>query len=338
MGSAPLEGTAVNNSMYAALLLAVAAFSADAAPRATVLIIVGGQGTEEYGQQFREWAARWQAAAERGQAECVTIGLDPTSEKSDRDLLQDRIAAEAQSSRQPLWLVLIGHGTFDGKTARFNLRGPDFTPEDLAQWLAKADRPMAVVNCASSSAPFLGTISGKDRVVISATKSGFEYNFARFGDDLSAAIADPRADLDKDDQTSLLEAFLQASAGVKEFYTADGRLQTEHALLDDNGDGLGTPADWFKGVQAVKMAKDGATPDGIFAQQLCLVPSQQEQRLSAEVRARRDELERELATLRTQKGELSEEEYLRLLEPILVQIARLYESEPADSAGEKSAP
>jgi hypothetical protein len=158
-------------------------------------------------------------------------------------------------------------------------------------------------------------------------------HFARFGDYLSAAIADPAADLDKDDQTSLLEAFLRASSRVKEFYAQEGRLETEHPLIDDNGDRLGTPPDWFKGVRAVKAAKDGATIDGTFAGQLCLVPSQREELLSEEVRTQRNELENELAELRQRKADLSEDEYLAQLEPILVQIARLYEGESV-KAGE----
>jgi hypothetical protein len=138
-------------------------------------------------------------------------------------------------------------------------------------------------------------------------------------------LFDPRADIDKDDQTSLLEAYLLASAGVREFYAREGRLATEHALLDDNGDRLGTPADWFQGTRAVKTAKDGAPPDGLRAGQLQLVRSQGEERLSAAVRARRDELEQELARLRRRKAELTEEQYLNLVEPVLVEIARLYE-------------
>lgn len=319
------------------LLITLAVLAADAEPRTTVVVVVGAEGSEEYGEQFRQWAERWQSAAERGQAQCVTIGLDEPGEKPDRDLLQATLAGQAKSSSAPLWLVLIGHGTFDGKTARFNLRGPDVSPAELAPWLSAVQRPLAIIDCTSSSAPFLSALSGENRVVIAATRSGHEYNFARFGDYFSAAIADPRADLDKDDQTSLLEAFLLASAGVKEFYAQDRRLETEHALLDDNGDALGTPADWFQGVRAVKMAKDGAAPDGIRASQWCLVPSQREQELSAEARARRDELEGELARLRQRKGRLSDEEYLRLLEPVLVEIARLYAAEPAGKA-EAAAP
>jgi hypothetical protein len=182
------------------------------------------------------------------------------------------------------------------------------------------------LDCTSSSGPFLNDLSGTNRVVVTATRSGFEYNFARLGDHLSAAIADPAADLDKDEQVSLLEAFLRAAAGVKEFYASEARLATEHALLDDNGDKLGTPADWFQGLRATKTAKDGAAPDGTRAGQFVLVRSQREERLPSEIRARRDALERDLAALRLRKGTVSEDEYLASIEPLLIELAKLYES------------
>ena len=49
-------------------------------------------------------------------------------------------------------------------------------------------------------------------------------------------MAGQKADLDKDDQVSLLEAFLTASVRTAEFYEETSRLATEHALIDDNGD------------------------------------------------------------------------------------------------------
>jgi hypothetical protein len=122
-----------------------------------------------------------------------------------------------------------------------------------------------------------------------------------------------------------LEAFLLASAGVKEFYNSEGRLMTEHAILDDNSDRLGTPPDWFQGIRAVKSAKNGAV-DGLRANQLHLVRSSSEQKLSAEIRMQRDRLEHELAQLRLKKAQHSEEEYLKLIEPVLVELAELYES------------
>jgi hypothetical protein len=284
-----------------------------------LLIVVGAEGTPEYGQQFRQWAERWQAAAKQGNVDATIIGLDDAG-ASDREQLQQRINADAKS---PLWLVLIGHGTFDGKTAKFNLRGDDLTSGELRDWLKAIERPMAVINCTSCSGAFLSEISGKDRVVITATKSGHEYNFARFGQYLSTAIVDPKADLDKDDQTSLLEAYLVASAEVREFYARESRLATEHALLDDNGDCLGTPAEWFNGLRPTKAAKDGAALDGALARSFVLVRSAREEQLPEDVRARRDDLERQLAELRSRKSQLDEAAYFAELETILVELAKL---------------
>jgi hypothetical protein len=295
-------------------------------PKPSVLVVVGAAGTEEYGEMFRTWAERWQAAAERGHAEFAAIGLAPAGEQPDLELLAAKLAEFAKIPDQPLWLVLIGHGTFDGKTARFNLRGPDVSAAELAKLVEPLERPLAIINCTSASGPFLAELSGAGRVVVAATRSGHEVNFARLGDYLSSAIADPRADLDKDDQTSLLEAYLLAASGLAEFYAREARLATEHALLDDTGDKLGTPPDWFRGVRAVKTAKDGAAPDGVRAAQWVLVPSGREEELSAASRTRRDELERDLAALRDRKSDLPEDEYLVLVEPLLVELARLYEA------------
>jgi hypothetical protein len=181
------------------------------------------------------------------------------------------------------------------------------------------------VDCAAASGPFLKALSGPRRVVITATRSGGEENFAHFGEFLAGAVADPAADLDKDGQTSLLEAFLAAGRRTAEFYEKEGRLATEHALLDDNGDGLGTQADWFRGIRAVKKAADGAALDGLRAHQFHLVRNEAEQKLPPAVRARRDELEMAVAKLRDTKSTMSEDDYYAKLEPLLLEIARLYE-------------
>lgn len=311
------------------LLVLALLWATDAEPseRPTVLVVVGASGTEEYGKQFRAWAERWQQAAARGGAVCTCLGLDDQSEESidDRDALSRRLADERQQRQSPFWLVLIGHGTFDGKTARFNLRGPDVSAAELREWLAGIERPLAIIDCASASGPFINELSAPGRVVLTAAKSGFEHNFARFGDYLSAAIADPAADLDKDDQTSLLEAFLMAASGVREFYESDGRLATEHALLDDNGDRLGTPAEWFRGLRASKAAKDGAELDGFLAGRFQLVPSSAEQGLSGEKRRRCGELEVAIAKLRGRKNDLAEDDYYDQLEKLVVELANMYD-------------
>jgi len=233
---------------------------------------------------------------------------------------------EPKEGSSELYLVLIGHGTFDGKEARFNLRGPDVSATDLATWLQPFRRPLALIDTSSSSAPFLNKLSATNRVIITATRSGNEQNITRFGQYFAEAITSPDADLDKDGQVSLLEAFLIASRRTSEFYKVEGRIATEHALIDDNGDGLGTQADWFRGLRAVKAPKEKAAVDGALAQQFHLLHSEAENRLTEEQRKKRDELEHEVFRHREKKGKVPEDQYYRDLEKMLLDLARLYET------------
>jgi hypothetical protein len=226
-------------------------------------------------------------------------------------------------------VILLGHGTFDGKEARFNLRGLDFTATEFAEWLKPIARPTADIDASSSSGPFLSKLAATNRIVITATRSGHEANYTRLGQYLSEAIASLEADLDKDGQTSLLEAYLRAARNVGEFYKSEGRLATEHALLDDNGDGLGTPPDWFRGVRATKAAKNGAPLDGFRAHQFHLLRNDEDKKLSPELRARRDAIELEIAAMRDVKKGMSEDEYYTKLEPLLLELARLYQKASA---------
>ena len=296
---------------------------AQTADKPVLIVVVGAAGEEEYGSNFVHSSELWVQAGKSGGADVTVIGTDPTNATTDFDRLKQTLAAEPKESVEALWLVLLGHGTFDGKVAKFNLRGPDISAEDLAAWLQPFKRPLAVIDCSSSSAPFLPKLSATGRVIITATRSGYEQNYARFGENISEAIVDPASDLDKDGQVSLLEAYLVASRRVAEFYKSQGRLMTEHALLDDNGDGLGTPADWFQGIRAVKRARNGAALDGTRANQFVLVRSAQEQKIPPALRARRDELELAVEKLRDQKATLAEDEYYRQLEPIMVELAKI---------------
>ena len=311
-------------AFYAGSLPSVGAADEDH-QRPTVVVVVGAAGAPEYAAQFAKWAGLWEQACSKGDARFAAIGLDKAGASHDRIRLQETLAGESKQTTAALWLILIGHGTFDGRTAKFNLRGPDISADDLAEWLKPVRRPVAVINTASSSAPFLSELSAPERVVITATKSGFEQNYARFGQYLADAIAEPQADLDKDGQTSLLEAFLIASRRVDEFYSAAGRLTTEHALLDDNGDGLGTRADWFRGIRPVQEAEDGASLDGYRAHQFHLVRGEADKKMTPSLRAQRDRLELEVMKLRDTKETFSEDEYFSKLEALLFDIARIYE-------------
>lgn len=320
------------------LMFGAAASSADRSQqddrqRPTMIVVAGAPGTEQYGADFTEWAGLWEKACSKADVKFSAIGLEEVKGSDDRARLRELLALEPEQTAAALWLVLIGHGTFDGRTARFNLRGPDLSADDLAEWLKPFSRPVVFINTASSSAPFLSKLSAQGRVVITATKSGYEQNYARFGQYLAGAIAEPQADLDKDGQTSLLEAFLTASHRVDEFYSAGGRLVTEHALLDDNGDGLGTRADWFRGIRPVRKAEEGASLDGYRAHQFYLIYSEAENKMPPQLRAKRDRLELDVIKLRDGKENLSENEYFLRLEKLLYDIAQIYEQ--ADKAEER---
>jgi hypothetical protein len=294
--------------------------------RPFVIIAVSAPGDETYGEAFARWAKQWSQAAKSGDARQQVIGLGESKEGALADL-RKALDEEQKDGASALWIALIGHGTFDGKEPKFNLAGDDLKASDLAAWLAPFQRPIVVICGFSTSGAWLKPLSGRDRVIITATKSGAEVNYSRFAGYFATAIADPAADLDKDGQTSVLEAWLSASKQVEDYYKAEGRLATEHSLLEDNGDGLGTPPTWFSGIRAVKKPKGNNQPDGARAHQLSLIPSNDERELAPELRQERDNLELELARLREQKSALPEDEYFAKLEEVLVRIARIYQGE-----------
>lgn len=293
-----------------------------------VIVVVGAAGAEEYGNQFKTWAAQWKSAIERSgdgsDIELTTIGLDENESPSDAEHLKQEISNTPKSVSE-LWIVLIGHGTDDRKRSKFNLRGSDVTANELNEWLDPLTCRLVVINCSSASGAFINKLKSPNRIVITATKSGAQHNYARFGGYLAEAIGDETLDLDKDQQTSLLEAFIAASARTQEFYVEETRLASELAMIDDNGDGLGTPADWFEGTRVVRKSKNGE-PDGVASNQVFLIRRGIEAQLSPESRQARDQLEVKLEKLRMLKATMETDAYYRAMEPILFELAKIYDS------------
>ncbi len=290
------------------LLLILLATTLHAAPRALdVVIVVGAPGTEEYGKKFTAQVEAWTTA-------CARAGIAPEiyrGEKTTAELEQRLSRSKPEPS---LWLVLIGHGTFDGREAKFSAEGPDFDVKQLSDWLKPLKQEVAIIHTASASGGFLKTLSGKARIVITSTKSPDEVFYARFGEHFAEAIGGlAEADLDQDKQVSLLEAFRHASKAAATFYENEGRLATEHALIDDNGDGVGTRYETI----------DGAA-DGERAAQMVLVLSEDEQKLTETQRSARDGLERELKSLKEQRTKLKDDEYYTKLEALMRKLGEVY--------------
>ncbi len=295
--------------------------------RATVLLVRGASGEPEYGTNFQTQSDAWQTTASTAGAELLMLGGGSpggTREEADHSRLEKILTDMPKEGPAPLWIVLIGHGTWDGKEARFNLEGPDLSGSELAAWLRPVKRPLTLINTSSSSGPFISLLAGPGRTVITATRSGSERNYARYGDYLAQALTDPAADYDQDGSVSVLEWFLRASSLTVAFYQADGRLLTEHALIDDNGDGKATPADWFRGLRATSKAKDGTPVDGSTAQRIFLKPDTAAQQMTPVQLALRDDLEAKVNSLRQTKSSLPEADYYHQLEDLLRQLAELY--------------
>jgi hypothetical protein len=334
MGVSPLERNAVRpNTILSSIIFfclvtticSAAGHVPETAQQQSVIIVAGAGGTAEYSTLFAQWARQLQQACQKGNNQSVVIGIDEVKDTNDIDIFKKKLSEQRTDGQSPLWIVLLGHGTYDGRTAKFNLRGPDFTADELAVLLKPFTRPVVVIDAFSSSAPFLKKLSAPGRVIVSATKSAFELNYSRFGQYFASALSDPQADLDKDGQMSVLEAFLFASRNLAEFYTTSGRLATEHPLLDDNGDGLGTQPDWYKGVQPIEQSVSNPVAlDGYRAQQINLVQSDFEKKIPIELRTQRDKLELEMMQLRQNKSKLPENEYFSRLEKLLYEIALIY--------------
>ena len=316
------------------LLVALAVLATTLSPAAAraqnthILLISGLGGDPEYTGVFHGWLSRFADAATEKYGvppERITyLGekteLDPTRIRARSTAENIRAAfaeiAAAMAPADDLVVLLAGHGTFRNETARFNIPGPDLTPADMSALLAGiGDRRVTFVNTASASGPFVEALSGPNRTIVTATQSGRERNLTRFGLHFVDAFADDGADADKDSRISMLEAFRYALREVEREYEGGNLLMTEHAVLDDNGDGEGSR-------EPDELEGDGALARTVF---LASVGGGAEgAEVAPELRALYDEkaaIEARIADLRRVKRQMSLERYESELEELLVELA-----------------
>jgi hypothetical protein len=299
-----------------ATLLYLTGVAAAAEDSRAMLIVVSEPGNPTYDLEFQRQAKAWQDLAAKGGFEVKTLGLGETPADGDRPVLEETLGSLPKSGGD-LWLVWIGHGSDDGRTANFNLRGPDIDAKTLARLLEPFERRLVLLHLFSASGPFLTSLSKPNRVIVSATR-GSQKNYSRFGEKLADALASPDADLDLDGSLSLLEATLHAAGTTKAFYEDAQRVVQENAILDDNGDGRPTSLDAFQGLRAT-----GPAADGGLAREIHFLKANADP-LPPEAREKRAELEAAIDALRQRKSELEEDAYYAELEKLLRQMAKLY--------------
>ena len=318
--------------LLAALFWLVPALAAPASAQQTHLLVVTGLGGEaDYTDQFHAWATTLLDAAATHYAvpaanitylgEKPDLAPEQIADRSSRENVTaaiEGIAARAEPGDHVV-IVLFGHGSF-ADTARINLPGRDLSADDFAELLDRLDvGHVTFVNTASASGPFVEKLSGENRVVMTATRSGGERNASVFGGYFVEAFAGAQSDADqnKDERISMLEAFEYARLKVEQSYEADGRLATEHALLDDNGDGAGSDE------------PDPLGGDGTVARTLFLTSGADLRAASAfpddpelvALYEEREALEARVDDLRRIRGAEPSEQYAQELERLLVDLA-----------------
>lgn len=232
--------------ILAVLLLAAA--PAAAAERYAV-IITGAHGEPVYAEQYAQWrqslvTALLEKLAFDGAGITTLFEGGDAAHAATADNVRRTFAAlrTKLTADDVVMVLLIGHGSFDGAEAKFNLVGPDLTSSEWAGLLKPLAGRVVVVNSTSASFPFLEHLSGPRRIVITATDSIAQRFDTVFPEYFIRALTDPGADIDKNGRVSVWEAFAAASLGVGRYYTQRGQLATERALLDDDGDGVGREA------------------------------------------------------------------------------------------------
>lgn len=208
-------------------------------------------------------------------------------------------------------VVLIGHGSFDGTDAKFNLVGPDLTEKQWAELLKPAGGKVVVVNTTPASAPFLKALAGPNRITITATDQAAQKYDTVFGDAFLQALNASTADLDKDGRISMWEAFAYASRIVRQTYEQKGLLQPEHAALDDDGDGAGR--------QATADGKDGTLASTTFLD--AVISSRAADPQLQQMVQHQEQLLLKLDELKKQKSKMKPEEYQPAWEALIIEIA-----------------
>lgn len=306
-------------------LVALGAAAPVAGQSTHVLVVTGLGGAPQYTEQFADWGGRLvEAAVEAGVPRGNVVWL------AEEESVDSRVAgparkqavvaelaglAERSAPGDLVLLVLFGHGSARGDEVRLNLPGPDLSATELAALLDPlSSRRVVVVNAASASGGFVGALSGSGRVVITATRSTRENEATRFGGYFVEALAGEQADTDKDGRVSMLEAFEFARLEVARAYSTAGHLPTEHALLDDNGDGRGTLE-----------PSGGEDGDGALAARIALAPASTAATDGPGLQGLREEqarLQAELEQLRARQDSMPAAEYEAALEELLLEIAR----------------
>jgi len=300
-----------------------------------VVILAGAAIEERYKKQIESWALRLHDVLTedyRYEADQIVLLMDQADPSDARVYGSSRAEnignalqglKEVVNPGDQLFIFLLGHGTSDEEAAKFVIRGRDITAREVAAMLETfSEQDIVLVNAASASYPFCAFLSGAGRVIVSATRTAAEKYDTMFAEFFIAALADHTGDRDKNRRVSIWEAFRFASQKVESWYADQNRIPTEHAVLDDNGDGIfsddpGPSAD--DGMLAQIAYLDLISGEFTGDENSTTADSAIIRNLTAQMR----ELERSVFLLRSRKANLPVESYQKEMEVLLIDLARI---------------
>jgi hypothetical protein len=287
-------------------LLSLLLLAALSAPATTFYVTISGLGGEpDYEQRFKMWAEDIDSSLKRAGGDSNVVTLQAPT----RDQIRARFAEIAKQAKpaDALVVMLIGHGTFDGVDYKFNIPGPDITGAELGALLDRvpATRQL-VVNMTSSSGGSIEALRRPTRVVIAATKTGTEKNATVFARYWAEALRDPAADVDKNEAISALEAFHYAQRKTADFYESQKRLATEHAVVEDTGEGKLAAA-----FPLVRMGANAAAARDPAKRPLL---------------EKKEQLEQAIDKLKYEKAAMPADAYKKQLTQLLLDLARTQEA------------
>ncbi len=293
-----------------------------------VCILRGAGGEPRYDERFQQWSDR---LARVLLEQCGVQGdhirafpLDSAAPPLTRESAAAAMSTLA-TSVQPddlLLIVLIGHGSLQLEP-KFIVSGPDISAADVRGWLeAVPASRQVIINAASASAAFINVLSRPNRAIVTSTRGGDQPNATEFMEHLLQVLEERRGDQNRDGQLTLSELCQAASEATAQWYDSEDFVATENALLDDNGDALGSrlPLEGTEGD-----AKDGALAGAIVLRSdpstLVADPARLEAYRAAIVA---------VEAWKASKSSVDDATYWSTLEELLLQAARLNRELGAD--------
>ena len=281
-------------------ILLLVSFACAAHAASYCVTVAGLGGLPEYEKEFTRLAKELESDLTAAGPDVHAVTLSgPSATKAAIQETLSRVARQV-TPEDTFSLFLIGHGTFDGETYKFNIPGPDITAQEIAALLNSVSaRKQLVVDTSSSSGAAFPLLAAKGRIVITATKSGNEKNATVFGRYWVEALSDPAADANKNGIVTALEAYTLASRKTKAYFDAEKLIPTEHSMI--------TPVTEKSVVAAVYPVRQSK-------------PQTASANTTASLRAQ--QLEARVEQLKSKKSAMKPAAYKQELTALLVELAR----------------